>query len=347
VNAAAGYQPTSILVTGGAGFIGSNFVRHLVEDRPYPARITVYDALTYAGNLENLEDLEDSYTFVKGDICDAELLRATLRERAVDTIVHFAAESHVDRSILGSLVFTRTNVYGTHVLLEAAREAGVGRFIHISTDEVYGSLGPDGAFTESTPLDPTSPYAASKAASDLVVQSYVRTHGFPAIITRCSNNYGPYQFPEKLIPLMITNALRDLDLPVYGDGMNVREWIHTRDHSLAVSLVLRSGEPGAVYNIGSGEERPNLAIVRLILEALGKPASLIRHVADRAAHDRRYAIDSSRLRAELGWAPTVDFEQGMRSTIAWYLGHRGWWERVMRGDYLDYYDRQYSQRLSH
>ncbi|MDX9760410.1 MAG: dTDP-glucose 4,6-dehydratase, partial [Bacteroidota bacterium] len=271
------FAATSLLVTGGAGFIGSNFVRFLLEQQ-HGARVTVLDALTYAGNLENLSDMEGRFSFVKGDIRDAEAVRRAMADHAVDAVVHFAAESHVDRSILGPMVFTETNILGTHVLLEESRRANVARFVHVSTDEVYGSLGPDGAFTESSPLDPTSPYAASKAASDLVVQAYAKTFGFPAIITRCSNNYGPYQFPEKLIPLMLINAMNDRPLPVYGDGRNVRDWIHTRDHSAAVAAVLARGVPGEVYNVGSSNEWPNIDIVRLILRTLGKPESLITYV---------------------------------------------------------------------
>ncbi len=337
------FNPQSVLVTGGAGFIGSNFVRTLIERRP-DTRVTVLDKLTYAGNLENLADLEGQYSFLRADITDAEAVRAALQSRDIDAVVHFAAESHVDRSILGPMVFTHTNVLGTHVMLEESRAAGVERFIHISTDEVYGSLGPEGAFTERSPIDPTSPYAASKAASDLVVQSYIKTFDFPAIITRCSNNYGPYQFPEKLIPLMLINAMNDKPLPVYGDGMNVRDWIHTRDHSLAVLRVLEAGAPGAVYNVGSSNEWPNIEIVKLILRVLGKPESLITFVKDRPAHDRRYAIDSSKIKRELGWEAETDFDAGIAETIAWYREHEDWWRRVMSGEYMEYYDKQYANR---
>jgi len=337
------FHPQSLLVTGGAGFIGSNFVRTYIEGNP-GARVTVLDALTYAGNLENLADLEGRFTFARADITDAEAVRAALTAHEVDTVVHFAAESHVDRSILGPMVFTHTNVLGTHVMLEESRNHGVARFLHISTDEVYGSLGPEGAFTEESPIDPTSPYAASKAASDLVVQSYIKTFGFPALITRCSNNYGPYQFPEKLIPLVLINAMNDKALPVYGDGLNVRDWIHTRDHSLAAMKVLQEGTPGEVYNIGSSNEWTNIDIVRLILKTLGKPESLITFVKDRPAHDRRYAIDSSKIARDLGWTATVSFDRGIADTIAWYQQHEQWWQRVMSGEYMEYYQKQYASR---
>ncbi len=335
-------SPTErILVTGGAGFIGSNFIRFIAEG---PCRIVNYDKLTYAGNPENLSDISGRFRFVQGDVCDAELLRRILAEEEIDTVVHFAAESHVDRSILGPLVFTQTNVLGTHTLLEAAREAQVRKFIHISTDEVYGSLGATGAFTEKSPLDPTSPYAASKTCSDLIVLATVKTFGLPAVVLRCSNNYGPYQFPEKLIPLMITNAVRDIPLPVYGDGGNVRDWIHTSDYARAVVRVMEAGVPGEVYNVGGGSERRNIDIVRLILRELGKGEDLIRFVADRPAHDRRYAIDSSKIRRELGWEPRVPFEEGIRDTIRWYRENERWWRRVMTGEYRSWIARQYDQR---
>jgi dTDP-glucose 4,6-dehydratase len=338
----ASFSPRSLLVTGGAGFIGSNFVRSFIEEHP-DARVTVLDKLTYAGNLENLADLEGRFSFIKADICDADAVRKALADHAVDAVVHFAAESHVDRSILGPMIFTQTNVLGTHVMLEESRRHGVERFIHVSTDEVYGSLGPKGAFTESSSIDPTSPYAASKAASDLVVLAYAKTFGFPAIITRCSNNYGPWQFPEKLIPLMLINAMNDKALPVYGDGMNVRDWIHTRDHSAAVMTVLAHGVPGEVYNIGSSNEWPNIDIVKLILRTLGKPESLITFVKDRLAHDRRYAIDSSKIERELGWKALIPFDQGIAETIAWYQDNERWWKRVMSGEYVAYYEMQYGK----
>ena len=294
----------SVLVTGGAGFIGSNFVRLLIESRP-DLRVINLDALTYAGNLENLAGLEDheGYTFLKGDICRPEDVAGALAacgDPAQTAVVHFAAESHVDRSIESGLPFVQTNVLGTQVLLDAARSAGVERFVHVSTDEVYGSLGDTGYFTETTPLAPNSPYSASKTSSDLLVRAAVKTHGFPALITRCSNNYGPYQFPEKLIPLMIANASEDRELPVYGDGMNVRDWLYVQDHCEAILAVLERGRPGEVYNIGGNNEYPNLEIVKGILRALDKPESLIRFVKDRPGHDRRYAIDASKIRPS--WA---------------------------------------------
>ncbi|MFZ1728564.1 MAG: dTDP-glucose 4,6-dehydratase [Bacteroidota bacterium] len=337
------FSPSSLLVTGGAGFIGSNFVRSFIEDHP-DVRVAVLDSLTYAGNLENLADLEGRFAFIKADICDADAVRKALADHAIDAVVHFAAESHVDRSILGPMIFTQTNVLGTHVMLEESRRHGVARFIHVSTDEVYGSLGPEGAFTESSSIDPTSPYAASKAASDLVVLAYAKTFGFPAIITRCSNNYGPWQFPEKLIPLMLINAMNDKPLPVYGDGMNVRDWIHTRDHSAAVMTVLERGTPGEVYNVGSSNEWPNIEIVKLILRSLGKPESLITYVKDRLAHDRRYAIDSSKIERELGWKAQIPFDQGITETIEWYQANEVWWQRVMSGAYTEYYSIQYGDR---
>lgn len=333
-----------MLVTGGAGFIGSTFVRTVIDRGLCGSRCVVLDKLTYAGNLENLAGFEERFTFVHGDIADADLVARTIEQHDIDTIVHFAAESHVDRSILGPLVFTQTNVVGTHVLVECARAAGVRRFVHVSTDEVYGSLGADGYFTEDTPLDPTSPYAASKAASDLVVLASARTFGFPAIVTRCSNNYGPYQFPEKLIPLMIMNALADQPLPVYGDGRNVRDWIHTLDHTEALLAVLERGVPGEVYNIGGSNEWANIDIVRRILAELDKPESLIRFVTDRLAHDRRYAIDASKIRRELGWQPRMAFEEGLRATIEWYVGNPAWLANVRSGAYKDYYEQQYAGR---
>lgn len=338
------FQASSLLVTGGAGFIGSNFVRRFVESRGEGTRVTVLDALTYAGNLENLSDLEGAFQFVKADICDADAVGLAMDEHGIDAVVHFAAESHVDRSILGPMVFTQTNVLGTHVLLEESRKRGMRRFVHVSTDEVYGSLGPEGRFTEECPLDPTSPYAASKAASDLIVQAYAKTFGFPAMITRCSNNYGPWQFPEKLIPLMLINAMNDKPLPVYGDGMNVRDWIHARDHADAIIAVLERGTAGRVYNIGSDNEWPNIDIVRLILRTLGKSDSLISYVTDRLAHDRRYAIDSARIREELGWKPMIPFEQGIAETIDWYRRNELWWKRVMSGEYAEYYEKQYGRK---
>jgi dTDP-glucose 4,6-dehydratase len=316
-----------------------------VLGRPDAPSVCVLDALTYAGNLENLADLSGRFAFVRGDICDAGAVEHAFADHAPDAVIHFAAESHVDRSILGPLDFTRTNVLGTHTVLEAARKHGVQRFVHVSTDEVYGSLGPEGRFTEESPIDPTSPYAASKAASDLIVLAYAKTYGFPAVVTRCSNNYGPYQFPEKLIPLMILNALADKPLPVYGDGRNVRDWIHTEDHCTALWTVLARGRAGEAYNIGAGNEQENITIVKHILRALDKPESLIRYVTDRPAHDRRYAIDPSKTARELGWTPAQDFATGLDSTIAWYVEHRNWWERVLSGEYQQYYEKQYGERI--
>lgn len=333
-----------LLVTGGAGFIGSNFIRYLL--REYPGyRVVNLDKLTYAGNLENLRDLEGNprYHFVRGDIADRRLVDGLCA--GVQAIVNFAAESHVDRSIEDPGVFLKTNVEGTQVLLEGARKHAVGRFIQVSTDEVYGSLGPTGYFTEETPLAPNSPYSASKAAADLLVRAYHETYGLPAMITRCSNNYGPYQFPEKLIPLFVTNALEDKPLPLYGDGLNVRDWIHVEDHCRALDLVLHRGRPGEVYNIGGGNECTNLEITRGILEVLGKPESLVTFVADRPGHDRRYAIDASKIRRELGWEPRIPFAEGLRATVRWYVENRAWWEKIKSGEYLDYYERMYRHRL--
>jgi dTDP-glucose 4,6-dehydratase len=334
----------TILVTGGAGFIGSHYVRHLLREEP-SARVLNVDALTYSGNLENLEDVEGDprYRFVRADIADARAM-ASLGE-PVDEIVHLAAESHVDRSIEDATAFLRTNVLGTQVLLDLARAWKVRRFVHVSTDEVYGSLGPAGRFTEETPLAPNSPYAASKAASDLLVRAAHHTHGLPALITRCSNNYGPNQFPEKLIPLMITNAIEGRELPVYGDGLQVRDWIHVEDHCRGLEAARRLGKPGEVYNLGAGNERPNLDVVRVILRALGKPDSLIRHVADRPGHDRRYAIDPSKARRDLGFSASTPLDAGLAACVRWYLEHPRWWKRVRSGEYQDYYRRHYAARL--
>ncbi len=335
----------AILVTGGAGFIGSNFIHHLL--RSYEDLTVVnYDLLTYAGNLENLADVADDprYRFVRGDICDADAALAALKKFSIDTIVHFAAESHVDRSILGATVFVRTNVLGTQVLLEAARAVGVERFVHVSTDEVYGSLGSSGKFTESTPLHPNSPYSASKAGSDMLALAYHHTFGLPVVLTRCSNNYGPYQFPEKLIPLMIINAMNDRPLPVYGDGLNVRDWLHVDDHCTAIDTVMRNGSLGEVYNIGGSNEWKNIDIVRLILRHLNKPDSLITYVKDRPGHDRRYAMDATKISRELGWSPARTFERGLEEKIEWYQAHAEWWSRVISGEYKDYYRRQYENR---
>jgi len=331
-----------ILVTGGAGFIGSNFIRYMLQEHPY--QIINLDALTYCGNLENLRGVEDDprYRFVRGSITDRKLVDDIIKD--VDAVINFAAESHVDRSIEDPGIFLRTNVLGTQTLLESSRRHGVERFIQISTDEVYGSL-EKGYFTEETPLAPNSPYSASKASADLMVRAYHRTYGLPVNITRCSNNYGPYQFPEKLIPLMITNALENKPLPVYGDGMNVRDWIHVQDHCRAVDLVLHRGREGEVYNIGGNSERRNIEIVELIVRELGRDESLIRFVEDRPGHDRRYAIDASKIRNELGWKPLYSFEEGIRETIRWYIDNREWWENIKSGEYLRYYERMYGGRL--
>jgi dTDP-glucose 4,6-dehydratase len=338
-----GDSMTTILVTGGCGFIGSNFVRYALGADP-DVRVVNLDALTYAGNPDNLADLAEGprYRFVKADVTDRAAVAAALE--GVEAVVHFAAESHVDRSILDSGPFVRTNVLGTQVLLDAARARGVQRFLNVSTDEVYGSLGPTGAFTEETPLAPNSPYAASKAAADLLVRAYAHTFGMPCLITRCSNNYGPYQFPEKLIPLFISNLSRDEQVPVYGDGMQVRDWLHVRDHCAAIWTVWRQGRVGEVYNVGGRCEKTNLELTHALLAALGKPASLIKYVKDRPGHDRRYAIDCSKIERELGWRPTVTFEDGLRDTIRWYRDNAAWVERVRSGEYLKYYQRQYGDR---
>ena len=337
---------TRRVVTGGAGFIGSNFVLRLRARRPDVTLVNV-DLLTYAGNLENLKSLEGDagHVFVRADISDRAALDAVFAEHRPEGVIHFAAESHVDRSILEPAVFIRSNVLGTQNLLDVARERKIARFLQVSTDEVYGTLGPTGAFREDTPLAPNSPYAASKAAADLLVRAAVHTHKLDAVITRCSNNYGPFQFPEKLIPLMIANALEDKPLPVYGDGLQVRDWLHVEDHCDAIWIVFERAAPGSVYNIGGNSERTNLEVVRRLLAELGRGESLIRYVADRPGHDRRYAMDASRLQAELGWSPARAFEEGLAATIAWYREHRGWWERVRSGAYRDYYERQYGRRL--
>jgi dTDP-glucose 4,6-dehydratase len=336
-----------ILVTGGCGFIGSNFIRYFLQSHPNDSLINV-DKLTYAGNLENLLDVSQSprYHFIKGDITDGRRMEE-LVSKGLDAVINFAAESHVDRSIEDPSAFMKTNVFGTFVLLEALRKVFPRqriRFLHISTDEVYGSLSETGAFTEETPLAPNSPYSASKTAADLLVRAYHRTYGIPACITRCSNNYGPYQFPEKLIPLMISNALENKELPIYGDGMHIRDWIYVEDHCRALDAVLHHGKEGEVYNIGGRSERPNLVVVQTILDRLEKPHSLIRLVTDRVGHDRRYAIDFSKIERELGWKPSVSFEEGIRRTVEWYLAHQDWWRKIKTGEYLDYYDRMYKGR---
>jgi len=338
-----------ILVTGGCGFIGSNFVRYLINKDHFICNL---DKLTYAGNLENLKDIsgKKNYRFIRGDICDPKTVRKIISGLGIDTIINFAAESHVDRSILGPEIFTRTNVLGTQVLLDVSRDIWSkkgykgSKFIQISTDEVYGSLGKTGKFRESTPISPNSPYSASKAAADLLVMAYHHTYGYPAVISRCSNNYGPYQFPEKMIPLMVINALSDRKLPVYGDGMNVRDWLHVDDHCSAIETILRKGKNGEVYNIGGNNEWPNIKVVKLILEELGKPLSLINHVKDRMGHDRRYAMDAGKIMRELGWKPEHKFERGLKDTIRWYLDNRNWWKKIISGEYKNYYRKMYRGR---
>ena len=332
----------NILVTGGAGFIGSNYINHILSERD-DYNIINLDKLTYAGNLENLKPSEDkkNYTFVKGDITNAELVRFLFEKYKIKHVINFAAESHVDRSILGSEIFYRTNVIGTNVLLEIARRFEVEKFLQVSTDEVYGSLGAEGLFTESTPISPNSPYSSSKAGADMMVQSFYHTYGMPVVTTRCSNNYGPLQFPEKLIPLMIINALNNKSLPVYGDGMYVRDWIYVIDHNKAIDLVFDKGRTGEVYNIGASNEMPNIKIIQLILGHLKKSEDLIQYVKDRPGHDRRYAIDSSKIQKELGWTPSYTFETAIVKTIDWYLQNKKWWERIISGEYQNYYNLQY------
>ena len=339
------------LITGGAGFIGSNLIRHVLASRE-DAEVVNLDTLTYAGNLDSLKDVEDHprYTFVRGDICDGEAGRQAME--GVDVVLNLAAESHVDRSILSDAPFVRTNVLGTQTLLAAALEAGVERFVQVSTDEVYGELpwrDPDDGdptpslFTEDTPLTPRSPYSATKAAADHLVMAYHTTHQMDVVITRCSNNYGPYQFPEKLIPLMVTHALEERPLPVYGDGLHVRDWIHVEDHCRGLLAAADGGRAGRVYNFGGGAERTNLALVREILRIMDRPESLIEHVADRAGHDRRYAVDAGRARDELGWEPVWTLEDGLRSTVQWYLEDESWWRRVKSGEYWEDYGEMYGE----
>ena len=332
---------STVLVTGAAGFIGNNFVRLLLNERD-DVHVIALDALTYAGNLANLADVKNDprFRFVRGDICNADIL-CPLFETGLEAVVNFAAESHVDRSILGAQAFVRTNVTGVQVLLDLARNHGVGRFLQVSTDEVYGSLGPTGKFTEQTPLAPNSPYSASKAAADHLVQSYHHTFGLPTLITRCSNNYGPYQFPEKLIPLFATNLLEGRQVPLYGDGLNVRDWIHVRDHCSAILAVLERGEPGQAYNIGGDCELPNIEIARRILAHLKKDDSFIEYVKDRPGHDRRYAMDITCISKALGWEPRIDFVQGLAETVDWYAANDAWWRRIKTGEYLTYYEKQY------
>ncbi len=335
-----------LLVTGGAGFIGSNFIRLILAEQPQHEIVNL-DLLTYAGNLENLRDLEEHsrYSFVQGDIRDGKLVRELLG-RGVEAVVNFAAESHVDRSIDDPENFLDTNVKGTMTLLDAARDRKLRCFLQVSTDEVYGSLGPTGQFSESSPLSPSSPYAASKAAADLLALAYHRTYGLPVIITRSSNNYGPYQFPEKLIPLFITNALADMPLPLYGDGTNRRDWIHVQDNARGILLALEEGRVGRVYNLGGNNEYSNIQITQMILKLLGKPESLIKPVTDRPGHDWRYALDSTRVQEELGFKCEVRFEQGLEDTVRWYKKNSEWWQRIKSGEYREYYKKLYGKRLS-
>ncbi len=344
---------TDLLVTGGAGFIGSNFIRYML-DKYEEYRIINLDKLTYAGNLDNLCGVcEDRHIFIKGDICDRELVTKLFKEYQFKYVVNFAAETHVDRSIEDPEAFLRTNIMGTQILLDACRENWIlsdgsetNKFLQISTDEVYGSLGPEGFFTESTPLSPNSPYSASKAAADMMVKAYKETFGLNINITRCSNNYGPYQFPEKLIPLMVINALEDKELPVYGDGLNIRDWLYVGDHCRAIDMVLHKGKSGEVYNIGGHNEKTNIEIVRLILSKLEKqPERLIRFVKDRAGHDRRYAIDASKIKVDMGWEPAIDFRDGINDTIQWYIENEEWISNVRTGAYMEYYRRMYESRL--
>jgi dTDP-glucose 4,6-dehydratase len=335
----------NVLVTGGAGFIGSNFINYILEERD-DFNIINLDKLTYAGNLENLvlSESKKNYHFIKGDIINAELVTYLFQKYEIKYVINFAAESHVDRSILGSEVFFRSNVLGTNVLLEASRKFEVKKFLQISTDEVYGSLDAEGLFTEDTPLHPNSPYSASKASADMMALSFHHTYGLPVVITRCSNNYGPFQFPEKLIPLMIINTLNNKKLPVYGDGMNVRDWIYVIDHNRAVEAVFENGKDGEVYNIGASTEMPNIKIVELILKELGKSEDMIEYVKDRPGHDRRYAIDSTKIESELGWKPEYNFEDAVSQTINWYLDNKQWWNRIISGEYQYYYQTQYVLR---
>lgn len=335
-------------VTGGAGFIGSNFVFYMLDQYPED-QIICLDKLTYAGNLETLEGVMENpgFTFVKGDIADREAVYALFEKERPDIVVNFAAESHVDRSVVDPGIFLQTNILGTGVLMDACRKYGIQRYHQVSTDEVYGDLPldrPDLFFTEETPIHTSSPYSASKASADLLVQAYHRTFGLPVSISRCSNNYGPYHFPEKLIPLMIANALNDKPLPVYGTGENVRDWLYVTDHCAAIDLIVRKGRVGEVYNIGGHNERTNLQVVKTILKALDKPESLIRFVTDRPGHDMRYAIDPSKIHEELGWLPETPFDEGIQKTIRWYLNNKPWWEHIISGDYQNYYEKMYGNR---
>ncbi len=337
-----------VLVTGGAGFIGSNFVYHMLKKHP-DYQIVCLDLLTYAGNLQTLDEAmkNPNFKFVRGDIADRDFVFSLFEKEKPDAVVNFAAESHVDRSILDPGVFLQTNVIGTQVMMDASRKYGVKRYHQVSTDEVYGDLPldrPDLMFTEETPIHTSSPYSASKAGADLLVMAYHRTFGLPATISRCSNNYGPYHFPEKLIPLIITRALDDQSLPVYGTGANVRDWLYVEDHCEAIDLILQKGRVGEIYNIGGHNERTNLQVVQAVLRELGKPESLISYVTDRPGHDRRYAINPAKIEAELGWRPTYRFEEGIKVTVQWYLAHKDWWQTILSGDYQNYYEKMYSNR---
>lgn len=338
----------TIIVTGGAGFIGSNFVFHMLQARP-DYRIVCLDKLTYAGNLSTLEPVlqQDNFRFVKADICDRQAVDKLFQEEKPDIVVNFAAESHVDRSIENPGIFLETNIMGTAVLMDACRKYGIQRYHQVSTDEVYGDLPldrPDLFFTEETPLHTSSPYSSSKASADLLVMAYYRTYGLPVTISRCSNNYGPYHFPEKLIPLMIANALADKPLPVYGNGENVRDWLYVEDHCRAIDLIIHNGKVGEVYNVGGHNEKRNIDIVRIICQELGKPESLIVHVEDRKGHDRRYAIDPAKIHRELGWLPETKFEDGIKKTIKWYLEHKKWWQDIINGEYQEYYAKMYGSK---
>ena len=338
----------TIIVTGGAGFIGSNFVFHMLQAHP-DYRIVCLDKLTYAGNLSTLEPVlkQDNFRFVKADICDRQAVDKLFQEEKPDIVVNFAAESHVDRSIENPGIFLETNIMGTAVLMDACRKYGIQRYHQVSTDEVYGDLPldrPDLFFTEETPLHTSSPYSSSKASADLLVMAYYRTYGLPVTISRCSNNYGPYHFPEKLIPLMIANALADKPLPVYGNGENVRDWLYVEDHCRAIDLIIYNGKVGEVYNVGGHNEKRNIDIVRIICQELGKPESLIVHVEDRKGHDRRYAIDPAKIHRELGWLPETKFEDGIKKTIKWYLEHKRWWQDIINGEYQEYYAKMYGSK---
>lgn len=340
----------TIIITGGAGFIGSNFIFHMLKSHPEDD-INCLDKLTYAGNLSTLAPIMDNahFRFVRADICDRKAVDALFEEEHPDMVVNFAAESHVDRSIENPQIFLETNIIGTSVLMDACRKYGIKRYHQVSTDEVYGDLPldrPDLFFTETTPIHTSSPYSSSKASADLLVLAYYRTYGLPVTISRCSNNYGPYHFPEKLIPLMIINALHDEPLPVYGDGQNVRDWLYVEDHCRAIDLILQKGRVGEVYNVGGHNEMKNIDIVKLICKALGKPESLINYVKDRKGHDRRYAIDPAKIHRELGWLPETKFADGIEKTIKWYLEHEDWWQPIVNGDYVKYYARMYGSRGS-